>query len=91
VIHPVLGREKGVERAKGEEGKEVDQVKRFERMIDWGNIPKPAGWDDDDDDEDDQPEEEGRMDDADEEEEVQLTSTLKRLEISTRSEPNMPI
>jgi hypothetical protein len=36
----------------GVEG-DVDQVERFLNLVDWGNVPKPSGW-----------EEEGAFDDA---------------------------
>lgn len=36
-------------RSKGvEDGAEVDQMERFLGLVDWGNVPKPPGWEEGD-------------------------------------------
>lgn len=35
---------KGKGGGKDEGGEEVDQMERFLGLVDWGNVPKPPGW-----------------------------------------------
>ena len=41
---------KNTDKGDGDVEGEVDQMERFLNMVDWGNVPKPTGWEEGDED-----------------------------------------
>lgn len=50
----------------GKDGEEVDQVERFLGLVEWGNVPKPPGWEEGDEEKLADAPGEGEVEDIDE-------------------------
>jgi hypothetical protein len=64
------------------DGGEVDQMERFLNMVEWGNVPKPTGWEEGDEDREKERVEDAPLEHGEVEDVMELAKRLGAVDVA---------